>query len=349
MLFNSPTFFVFLVVVFYTYWRLEDRFRNYLLLIANYVFYAWWSPWFALLMFGLSGGNYLIAERISRSDNSGVKKLFLGLSLLLSLGVLATFKYANFFLDILSVRSGLEVILPVGISFYTFQILSYVIDVYRGDVQPSNPLVFFVFSSFFPQLLSGPIGRANHLLRQFMSSRQFKTSDAIDGVKQIILGLFKKVVIADTLAIAVNHAYMRPDLATGAELMLATFFFAFQIYADFSGYSDIAIGSAKLLGIELDRNFAYPYFSRSIAEFWRRWHMSLSFYIRDYVYFPLVYSKKKKTRIWLYFVTVLTFVIIGLWHGAGWNYVVMGYIFGLYLVLGMIWQDARRVLRKKQI
>lgn len=354
MIFTSLEYLVFLAICFLIYWKLSSKYQLVFLVIASYLFYGWWDWRFIPLIFFLTMANYWLGHKIHSSETIKQRKTYLWISLVISLGVLGFFKYFNFFIDSfqeLLLAAGfnqvslgsLNIILPVGISFYTFQILSYVIDIYRKQIQPEKKLInFFAFASFFPQLLAGPIGRASQLLKQYAEARKFQFSQAVDGSRQILWGFFKKIVIADTLAIVVNNTFSDLTMASGGELLIAMFFFAFQLYCDFSAYSDIAIGSGKLLGVNLMKNFAYPYFSRNIAEFWRRWHISLSSYLRDYVYYPLVFSKSRKTKAWLYLSVLITFILVGLWHGAGWNYVAMGAIFGSYLIIGMIMSDLKK-------
>ncbi|MBU1036481.1 MBOAT family protein [Patescibacteria group bacterium] len=358
MLFNSLEFIIFLVIVFFIYWKLKRKQQNFFLVLVSYVFYGWWDWRFLSLIIISSLVDFIVGRKIYQTEKKSSRKSFLFLSIFINLGLLGFFKYFNFFvasfqslLASLGVpeisMTTLNIILPVGISFYTFQTMSYTIDIYRRKIEPTNDLLqFFAFVSFFPQLVAGPIERAANLLVQFGEKRIFKLNEAFDGCRQILWGFFKKIVIADTLAIAVNSVYKDLVNASGGQLLIATFFFAFQLYCDFSGYSDIAIGTAKLFGFKLMRNFSYPYFSRNIAEFWRRWHISLSTWLRDYLYYPLVYSAKNKTRIWIYTSTFITFVLIGLWHGAGWNYIAMGALFGFYLVFSSITKNIRKKIAK---
>ena len=351
MLFNSLEFIIFLVLVFLVYWKLDRPKQNLFILIASYIFYGWWDWRFLFLIFTSSTISFLLGRKIYGTDDVQRRKIYLTLNIFLSLGILGFFKYFNFFVSSLQelfVSVGampisvttFSIILPVGISFYTFKELSYAIDVYRRKIPAaSNFTEFLAFVSFFPQLVAGPIDRAQSFLVQFAQKRVFKTEEAIDGCRQILWGFFKKIFIADTLAIAVNNTYNNLYSVSGDQLLIATILFAFQLYCDFSGYSDIAIGTAKLFGFRLMSNFNYPYFSRSISEFWRRWHISLSEWLRDYLYYPLVFARKKKTKIWMYISTIITFSLIGLWHGAGWNYIAMGMVFGLYLIFGSMIKD----------
>jgi D-alanyl-lipoteichoic acid acyltransferase DltB (MBOAT superfamily) len=343
MLFNSIVFGLFLPLVFGVYWSLRPQLRaqNALLIVAGCVFYGWWDWRFLLLLLATSLTDYLVALGMGRTERAPSRKVLLAISLVGNLGTLAVFKYYDFFAASLAAllhRFGwhveptlLHVVLPVGISFYTFQALSYTIDVYRGRIQPvKDPLAFLAFISFFPQLCAGPIERASHMLPQFMRPRTFDAALASDGVRQMLWGFFKKVVIADNCAPLVNEAFANADGQHPVNLLYAAFLFAFQIYCDFGGYSDIAIGCARLFGFDLMRNFAFPYFSRDIAEFWRRWHMSLTSWFRDYVYIPLGGSRGSR------WVTVrntfVVFLVSGLWHGANWTFIAWGALHALLFV-----------------
>ncbi len=352
MLFNSFAFLLFLPVVYVAYWglaRVPVRAQNAFVLLASYLFYGWWDWRFLGLLFVSSFADFSIGLAMGRSIGAFQRNAFLFLSIAINLGLLGFFKYFDFFIDgfgdLLSLFGlqanlpTLRVILPVGISFYTFQTLSYTIDIYRGQVKPArDPIAFFAFVSFFPQLVAGPIERARDLLPQFHVQRVFDTVAARDGLRQILWGLFKKVAIADTCAPVANTIFgLDPSQASGITLFFGAFFFAFQIYGDFSGYSDIAIGTARLFGFELSRNFAYPYFARSISEFWRRWHISLSTWFRDYVYIPLGGWRDRmgRTRNIL-----ITFAVSGLWHGANWTFLGWGLLHGLYH-LPAVYTDSR--------
>lgn len=344
MLFNSFEFPLFILVSFLLYWFVFNKWlyaQNLFLLIISYIFYGWWDWRFLSLIFLSSLIDFILAQVISSSDIPAKRKGALIGSLLVNLGCLATFKYFNFFSESfadLALNFGwqvnqltLNVILPVGISFYTFQTLSYTIDVYRRNLHASkDPIAFFAYVSFFPQLVAGPIERAVNLLPQFYKKREFNYNNASDGLRQILWGLFKKVVIADNSAIYVNQIFEEYTHLSGTTLLLGAVFFAFQIYGDFSGYSDMAIGTAKLFGFSLMTNFKTPYFSRDIAEFWRRWHISLSTWFRDYVYIPLGGSRLGK----LFSVrnTFIIFLISGFWHGANWTFIVWGALNALYVL-----------------
>lgn len=345
MLFNSLEFLLFLPIVFCTYWLINGkniRAQNVLLVIASYFFYAWWDWRFLSLIAFSSVIDYWVGIRLGGTNNTTKRKLLLLTSITVNIGFLGFFKYFNFFAESFNEAFTffgepitdpilLNVILPVGISFYTFQTLSYSIDIYKRKLQPTKDIVsFFAFVSFFPQLVAGPIERATHLLPQFHKQRVFSYDQASDGMRQILWGLFKKIVIADNCAIYVNTIFSNYTDYSGSTLLLGAVFFAFQIYGDFSGYSDIAIGTARLFGFKLMRNFAFPYFSRDIAEFWRRWHISLSTWFRDYVYIPLGGSHGGK---WLTIRNIfIIFVVSGFWHGANWTFVAWGTLNALYFL-----------------
>lgn len=344
MLFNSIDFAVFLPIVFVLYWFVVSKslsMQNILILISSYVFYSWWDYRFLFLLIFSTTVDFVAGIKIANSSNSHARRLWLIVTIFVNLGLLVVLKYYNFFIDSFSTlfqnNAGfsdswtLNIILPVGISFYTFHGLSYVIDIYRGRIQPTKDFVdYSVFVSFFPLLVAGPIERATHLLPQLQKVRKFNYDEALDGCKQILWGLFKKVVIADSCAVFVNDIFDNSSVYSGSTLMVGAVLFAVQIYGDFSGYSDIALGVAKLFGIRLLRNFAYPYFSRDIAEFWRRWHISLSSWFKDYLYIPLGGSKGgtlKKLRN-----TFVIFLVSGLWHGANWTFIFWGLLNAVYFV-----------------
>ena len=344
MLFNSIDFAVFLPIVFILYWFVTNknlRLQNILLLIASYVFYGWWDWRFLSLIIFSSFVDYYVGVNLGKTESPKKRKILLWISIFVNLGFLGFFKYYNFFLDnFINAFSffgqqinpqGLNIILPVGISFYTFQTLSYSIDVYKRKLEPTNDIIaFFSFVSFFPQLVAGPIERATNLLSQFYKKREFVYAKAVDGMRQILWGLFKKVVIADNAAEYVNQIYNNYEDYSGSTLFIGIVFFAFQVYGDFSGYSDIAIGTSRLFGFNLMQNFAFPYFSRDIAEFWRRWHISLSTWFRDYLYVPLGGSRGgtwMKVRN-----TFIIFAVSGFWHGANWTYIVWGVLNAFYFL-----------------
>lgn len=341
MLFNSIEFALFLVIVYVLYWMLKDsrRWQNNLLLLVSYIFYGWWDWRFVFLLMLSTIIDYSFGLLIYNTESR--KKLYLWLSIFNNLAVLFFFKYFNFFAD--STQAALSffgitmnpvfinIVLPVGISFYTFHGMSYVIDIYRGNAKPIHNFVdYSLFVSFFPLLVAGPIERATHLLPQITANRKFNYTQSADGLRLILWGLFKKVVIADNCAVFVNQIFENSATASKVELALGAIFFAFQIYGDFSGYSDIAIGTAKLFGIELLVNFRTPYFSRDIAEFWRRWHISLTTWFRDYIYIPLGGSRVSPMKAIRN--TMIVFLISGFWHGANWTFIVWGALNGLYFL-----------------
>ncbi len=345
MLFNSISFLIFLPLVFIFYWSLTSsklKLQNQLLLIASYFFYACWDYRFLfLLVFSTILDYYTGLKIFDAKSNEFQRKIWFRLSVFINLGVLVWFKYFNFFSLSFSEMlyfAGFKVdpwiitiILPIGISFYTFHGLSYVIDVYNNRIQPEKSFInYALFVSFFPLLVAGPIERATHLLPQLQRPRYFDFVKAADGLKQILWGFFKKVVVADSCATYVNLAFNESYSYSGSTYILGAVFFSFQIYCDFSGYSDIALGTAKLFGIDLLKNFSFPYFSRDIAEFWRRWHISLTTWFRDYIYIPLGGSKGNK---WTQFRnTLIVFLVSGFWHGANWTFLAWGMLNVVYFL-----------------
>ena len=342
MLFNSIQFAIFLPIVFLLYWFVFDRFiskskhqlqlQNIFIVVSSYIFYGWWDWRFLLLIAFTSFCSWGSGVLTGNAQTKKRAKTWMWLNIILNLGILALFKYYDFFVVEFAQlfhlpTEGLlmKVILPVGISFYTFQALSYSIDIYRGKIEPTKDIVaFFAFISFFPQLVAGPIERASNLLPQFLKKREFNYDTAMEGMRQILWGLFKKLLIANNCAYAVDSVFYLHSRTTipGSDLLLAAILFSFQIYADFSGYSDIAIGTAKLFGIKLSRNFNNPYFSRNVSEFWRRWHISLMSWFRDYVYIPLGGNQGSKLRTIINVFVV--FLLSGMWHGANWTFIVWG-------------------------
>jgi alginate O-acetyltransferase complex protein AlgI len=344
MLFNSIDFAIFLPIVFIIYWYVTNKNltqQNLLIVAASYLFYGWWDWRFLSLILISSLVDYFVGIGLFNQQQSLKRKILLGTSILINLGLLGFFKYYNFFLQnfIISFSffgteiqaNSLNIILPVGISFYTFQTLSYSIDVYRRKLEPTKDFVAFsAFVSFFPQLVAGPIERASNLLPQFYNKRTFNYSKSVDGMKQILWGLFKKIVIANNCAEYANQIFNNSADYSGSTLVLGAIFFAFQIYGDFSGYSDIAIGTSRLFGFDLMRNFNNPYFSRDIGEFWRRWHISLSTWFRDYLYIPLGGSRGgawTKVRN-----TFIVFILSGLWHGGNWTFIIWGALNAVYFL-----------------
>ncbi len=342
MLFNSIDFAIFLPIVFILYWFVfkDLKKQNVLIVAASYTFYGWWDYRFLALILFSTIVDFIVGNRLGREGQKH-RKLLLWTSLATNLGMLGFFKYFNFFAENfaavftlfgaeLKVES-LQIILPVGISFYTFQTLSYTIDIYRRKLKPTSDFITFAaFVSFFPQLVAGPIERASNLLPQFKNARNFDYERASDGMRQILWGLFKKLVIADNCAIFANTIFNNTQYYSGSGLVFAAIFFTFQIYCDFSGYSDIAIGTARLFGFDLKKNFAFPYFSRDVAEFWRRWHISLSTWFRDYLYIPL--GGSRGTRLQTLRNIFIIFIVSGFWHGANWTFIIWGGLNALYMV-----------------
>jgi alginate O-acetyltransferase complex protein AlgI len=344
MLFNSIDFAIFLPIVFILYWFVANKslkLQNFLIVAASYLFYGWWDWRFLVLILFSTTVDYTVGRKLRIEEDQRKRKVLLWLSILVNLGLLGFFKYYNFFIDNFTAAfsffgteiegNSLDIILPVGISFYTFQTLTYSIDVYKRRLEPTKDFIAFsAFVSFFPQLVAGPIERATHLLPQFYKKRSFDYSRAVDGMRQILWGLFKKIVIADNCAKYANLIFNNSADYSGSTLVVGALFFTFQIYGDFSGYSDIAIGTSRLFGFDLSRNFNFPYFSRDIGEFWRRWHISLSTWFRDYLYIPLGGSRGstwKKVRN-----TFVIFIVSGFWHGANWTFIVWGALNAIYFL-----------------
>lgn len=341
MLFNSLEFLLFFPIVLLAYGLLAGR-RTLVLLAASYFFYGWWNWAYLGLMLLSTAVDYFCAQRIEESDRLSEKRTYLAVSLVSNLGVLFFFKYFNFFnaqvagvfqalgMDYLVPYSSL--LLPMGISFYTFQTISYTVDVYRGHIKAErDPLIFALYVSFFPQLVAGPIERAGHLLGQLKVNREVVSDNIVQGLGRVLVGLFKKVVIADRLALFVNQVYGDPTAYDGSMLIVATVFFAFQIYCDFSGYSDMAIGLARMFGVDLMENFRNPYLAHNIRQFWSHWHISLSTWFRDYVYIPLGGNKRRMYRN-----LIVVFVVSGLWHGASWTFILWGAAHGTFLIVSAI-------------
>jgi len=356
MFFNSLSFAFFLPIVFFLYWFVfnkSGRHQNLLLLFASYYFYSCWDWRFLVLLIFSTLLDYFTGIKMFEAKNARRKKFWFWLSVSINLGFLGVFKYYNFFVNSfaeLAASTGihinvwtLKVILPVGISFYTFHGLSYVIDIYKDRIKPERDFIdYSLFVSFFPLLVAGPIERATHLIPQLREKRPFNYGKAVDGLRQILWGLFKKVVIADQCAEYANTIFNHAGDYSGSTLALGAILFAFQIYGDFSGYSDIALGTARLFGVELLKNFSFPYFSRDIAEFWRRWHISLSTWFRDYLYIPLGGSKGgllMKIRN-----TFIIFLVSGFWHGASWNFIVWGFLNALFIMPSIIFNTNRNNL-----
>ncbi|MXV39015.1 MBOAT family protein [Flavobacteriaceae bacterium Ap0902] len=354
MLFNSLDFAIFLPIVFILYWFITDKnlkLQNLLIVAASYLFYGWWDWRFLSLILFSTIVDYTIGIKLKGEENKTKRKLLLWISILVNLGFLGFFKYYNFFLDNFITAftflgyqidaRPLNIVLPVGISFYTFQTLSYTIDVYKRKLEPTKDFIAFsAFVSFFPQLVAGPIERATHLLPQFYTKRKFDYALAVNGMRQILWGLFKKVVIADNCAMYANEIFNNSAEMNSSALVLGAIFFTFQIYGDFSGYSDIAIGTARLFGFDLMQNFNFPYFSRDIAEFWRRWHISLSTWFRDYLYIPLGGSRG---GTWMRVRnTFIIFIVSGFWHGANWTFIAWGALNAFFILPLIVTKNNRK-------
>ena len=353
MLFNSIEFLIFLPVVVFLYFLIPYRYRWVLLLAASYFFYMSWRPEYIILILISTLVDYAIGLKLAQESRQHFRRAYLILSLTTNLGILFSFKYFNFFNNFL--RSAfhwynadypvpdLDFLLPVGISFYTFQTLSYTLDIYKRKIQPERHFgIFALFVAFFPQLVAGPIERAGNLLPQFHKKHTFDYERVVTGLQRIAWGFFKKLVIADRLALLVNNVYGNPTEFTGTPLIIATLAFAFQIYCDFSAYSDIAIGAARIMGFNLMENFRQPYYSKSIPEFWQRWHISLSTWFRDYLYIPLGGNRIQIPR-WCFNIMVV-FIVSGLWHGANWTFVVWGTLHGLYMIAATLWGRAAKFI-----
>ncbi|RPI17785.1 MAG: MBOAT family protein [Ignavibacteriae bacterium] len=368
MLFNSIEYFLFFSLTVVIYYILPSRYRLYLLLTASLFFYMYLAPYYILYVLITVITDYSSGILIEKYPDK--KKIFFWQSLGINLGILIVFKYFNFFSVNISRLSGLlgwnyspgllELLLPIGLSFYILKSLSYIIEVYRGNFKAErNFPKYFLYVIFFPEILSGPIDRPQNLLRQFSEKKEFDYDSITAGMKLIAWGLFKKIVIADRIAVLVNFVFNDYTNYKGLPLIFASVFYAFQIYCDFSGYTDMALGSGLILGYKLLPNFNRPYFSHSISDFWRRWHMSLSFWLRDYIFLPIAYSSARyftklkgfKVDKWSYIVAVsITFFITGLWHGAGWNFIFWGCLMGFYLIFSMLTRNIRRkILRKTKL
>jgi alginate O-acetyltransferase complex protein AlgI len=344
MIFNSFTFGIFLLIVFSIYWLLQGKLKaqNTFLLVAGCVFYGWWDWRFLGLLAVSTLTDFVVGRAVFEAPAKATKKRWVALGMTMNLVILGFFKYFNFFIDSTGMLlhavgfdphlPTLRVILPVGLSFYTFQSMSYTLDVYRGKFEPTRDLIgFLAFVSFFPQMVAGPIERAGHMLPQFLNPRHFNSALARDGMRQILWGLFKKIVVADNLAGPVDVVFSSPETMTSGTLWIGAFFFAMQIYCDFSGYSDMALGLGRLFGFELMQNFRTPYFAVTLPEFWQRWHISLSTWFRDYVFIPLGGSRVSTAR-WCFNILV-TFGVSGLWHGANWTFIVWGLMHGAFYLV----------------
>ncbi|BBM87313.1 MBOAT family O-acyltransferase [Candidatus Uabimicrobium amorphum] len=343
MLFNSIAFLFFAFIFTTIYFYLRGQYRLLWILLCSYVFYGWWDYRFLILIAFSTAVDFFIAQYLHRESTVRKRRLLLVVSVCTNLAVLGFFKYCNFFIDSFSLilihvfgenthLQTLDIILPVGISFYTFQSMSYTIDVYRNKILPEkNAIMFASYIAFFPQLVAGPIVRARQLLPQFHQDQKFNWNQFTLGFAQVLVGYFKKIVVADSLVIVIDQVFTAPNNFNALNITLGVVLYSFQIYCDFSGYSDIAIGFARMLGFEFPVNFRMPYFSRNFSEFWTRWHISLSSWLRDYVYIPL--GGNRNGRINTYKNLLITMLLGGLWHGANWKFVFWGFLHGLYLIL----------------
>lgn len=361
MVFNSIPFGVFLPVTFLIYWLIgakNTKAQNVFLLLASYFFYGWWDWRFLSLLVFSSLLSYVLGLSIHQAKSPVARKIFLFIGVFISLGLLGFFKYYNFFIqsfaDAFSIFGGhlnvetLKLILPLGISFYTFKLISYLLDIYRGKMEPTKEWVnYFVYISFFPQIAAGPIERASNLLPQLKNTRKFDKDQATEGLKLILWGLFKKVVVADTCALYVGDIFNNSTNYPASTLLLGAFYFAFQVYADFSGYSDIAMGIGKLLGFELMVNFNHPFLSKNITDFWRRWHISLSSWFNDYVFTPAYTALRNWGNAGMFICIFITFFLSGLWHGASWHYVLFGSIHGMAIIYETFTKKKRKKVEAK--
>jgi len=346
MIFNSEDFLIFMTVFFILYWlpvKNALKMQNFLLLLGSYFFYAWWDWRFIGLLIGCSIVNYFFGIAIYQTTNPKRKDFLLSIGLLLGIGGLLFFKYLNFliysfigifrFFKLSQTVHALDILLPLGISFYTFRTISYLLDIHKGKIKPCYDwVIFFSYVSFFPSVISGPIDRASHLVPQLQKKREFNYELAVDGMRQILWGLFKKMVIADNLAKNVNYIFENFQNLPGSSLIIGAIFFTFQLYADFSGYSDMAIGISKLIGVNIIKNFDYPLFSTNIAMFWRKWHISLTSWLTDYLFTPLIIAFRNYGKIGLTLVILINFTIIGIWHGANWTFIMFGFLHGCFYI-----------------
>jgi D-alanyl-lipoteichoic acid acyltransferase DltB (MBOAT superfamily) len=346
MVFTSGTFFIFFASFFLLYWFVFDRrlsHQNLFLLFSSYLFYAWWDWRFLSILIAVSLLNFLLGKAIYKTKEFNYKKLLLWIGMLLGIGTLVLFKYYNFFilsfnesfaaLELNINLASSHLIIPIGLSYYTFKMISYLLDIYKGKIEPTSDwIVFFSYVSFFPCMLAGPIDKARTFIPQLENKRIFEYNAAADGMRQILWGMFKKVVIADNCAIITNYIFGNYQHLPSGTLLAGAFFYTFQMYADFSGYSDMAIGFSRLAGFNVTKNFNFPFYSENIAEFWRKWHISLTAWLTEYVFTPLSIAFRDIGKAGLILAIVINFTIVGIWHGANWTYVLFGFLHGLYFI-----------------
>lgn len=358
MISTSIVYFIFLICTFIVYYISPAKYRNYVLTLASLIFYMYVKVSYVFLIISIIAANYLIAIKIGEATEKKLKTRFLYLSFLINIGILIYFKYWNFIIDNIFNISGnnpdksnfliVEVILPLGLSFYIFQTIGYVLDIYRGSLKAEkNFLKFSLFTLFFPKLLVGPIERAKNLLPQLAIEHKFNKDNLIEGVRLISWGLFKKLVVADRISMYVDAVYLHLPQHNSLTFWLATFLYPIQVYADFSGYTDIAIGTAKLFGINLMENFKQPLLARNVSDFWRRWHISLSSWVNDYIFNPILYKRRDWGNVGVFYALIISFIVIGVWHGASWNFVVFGLLQAFALFYDLITKNSRRKISKK--
>ncbi len=355
--FNSISFFVFFAIVFFAYRAIPFKYGRILLVVASYVFYGLATPWYVILLLASTITDFIVALQLSKTQDKHKRKMLLAASIVVNLGLLSFFKYSDFFIANVNVLSSLmgwdeiaflNLLLPVGISFYTFQTLAYSIDVYRREMEPERDfLTFSLYVGFFPQLVAGPIERAKDLIPQLKQKVNVSIADLQHGLERILWGLIKKMVFADRLAVVVANTYNNAPEASNQELFIATFAFAFQLYLDFSGYTDIAIGLGRLLGVKLSENFNYPYLSLSQASHWRKWHRTLTLWFRDYVFRAYTDNGKRKSAFWQVSGVLLVFSLTGFWHGANWNMVAFGFVAGVFLIAQRLLEPVSKKVRKQ--
>ncbi len=360
MLFTSLPFFLFLPIVFIIYWLAKGstKLQNYILLFASYFFYGWWDWRFCFLLLFSSSFGFLAGKFIGETDNLSIRKRWMTLSVIVHIGILCYFKYFNFFIGSFTEFAHsigwqlnyipLNIILPLAISFFTFHILGYTFDVYQNKYKHATDYINFITHiAFFPQLVAGPIERAGHLLPQFQTKRFFIPAKMEDGLSQMLWGFFKKIVIADSLALQVNYVFANYQELHALTIVAGVIMFTFQMYCDFSGYSDIALGTARLLGFELLQNFNYPFFSKTISEFWRKWHISLSTWINDYLFTPISFAKRDWGKWGVFYAAIVSFAISGLWHGANWTFIIWGVLHGIAVGYELVTRKQRKKISKK--